>query len=161
MYVCISADPCRQQGERVREEITSNKCCAVQVRGKRGGDRKGSQVQSKKPKKGSEKGGAVSANVASERSTKQEVRSKNAEARVNERQKVMFGTLGYGPRAQSVLHCHGVLALRGGPLTGAVPHESQLSDNAGKLAVGSAGTQGKARFELQDDAGKVAGKSKV
>ena len=60
----ISADPCRQQGERVREEITSNKCCAVQVRGKRGGDRKGSQVQSKKPKKGSEKGGAVSANVA-------------------------------------------------------------------------------------------------
>ena len=130
----LSADPCRQQGERVREEITSNKCCAVQVRGKRGGDRKGSQVQSKKPKKGSEKGGAVSANVAgqargdrkgsqvqskklkkgsekggavsanvaSERSTKQEVRSKNAEARVNERQKVMFGTLGYGPRAQSV-----------------------------------------------------------
>ena len=62
--VFISADPCRQQGERVREEITSNKCCAVQVRGKRGGDRKGSQVQSKKPKKGSEKGGAVSANVA-------------------------------------------------------------------------------------------------
>ena len=58
--------------------------------------------------------------------------------------------------AQSVLHCHGVLALRGGPLTGAVPHESQLSDNAGKLAVGSAGTQGKARFELQDDAGKLA-----
>ena len=68
----------------------------------------------------------------------------------------MFGTLGYGPRAQSVLHCHGVLALRGGPLTGAVPHESQLSHNAGKLAVGSAGTQGKARFELQDDAGKLA-----
>ena len=32
-------------------------------------------------------------------------------------------------------------------LTGAVPHESQLSDNAGKLAVGSAGTQGKAKFE--------------
>ena len=72
-------------------------------------------MQSKKLKKGSEKGGAVSANVASERSTKQEVRSKNAEARVNERQKVMFGTLGYGPRAQSVLHCHGVLALRQGP----------------------------------------------
>ena len=64
IYIYISADPCRQQGERVREEITSNKCCAVQVRGKRGGDRKGSQVQSKKPKKGSEKGGAVSANVA-------------------------------------------------------------------------------------------------
>ena len=77
--------PADSKGERVREEITSNKCCAVQVRGKRGGDRKGSQVQSKKPKKGSEKGGAVSANVASERSTKQEVRSKNAEARVNEK----------------------------------------------------------------------------
>ena len=30
-------------------------------------------------------------------------------------QKVTFGTLGYGPRAQSVLHCHGVLALRQGP----------------------------------------------
>ena len=29
-------------------------------------------------------------------------------------QKVTFGTLGYGPRAQSVLHCHGVLALRQG-----------------------------------------------
>ena len=27
-----------------------------------------------------------------------------------------FGSLGYGPRAQSVLHCHGVLALRHGPL---------------------------------------------
>ena len=37
LYNHISADPCRQQGERVREEITSNKCCAV-----RGGDRKGS-----------------------------------------------------------------------------------------------------------------------
>ena len=23
-----------------------------------------------------------------------------------------FGSLGYGPRARSVLHCHGVLALR-------------------------------------------------
>ena len=123
----------------------------MQVRGNRGGDRKGSQVQSKKPKKGSEKGKAVSANVARERSTKQEVKSNNAEARLNERQKVMLGTLGYGPRAQSVLHCHGVLALRGSPLTGAVPHESQLSDNAGKLVVGNAGTQGKARFELQDD----------
>ena len=30
-------------------------------------------------------------------------------------QKVTFGTLGYGPRAQSVLHCHGVLALRQSP----------------------------------------------
>ena len=27
-------------------------------------------------------------------------------------QKVTFGSLGYGPRARSVLHCHGVLALR-------------------------------------------------
>ena len=26
-----------------------------------------------------------------------------------------FGSLGYGPQARSVLHCHGVLALRGGP----------------------------------------------
>ena len=25
---------------------------------------------------------------------------------------VTFGSLGYGPRARSVLHCHGVLALR-------------------------------------------------
>ena len=190
-----SADPCRQQGERVREEITSNKCCAVQVRGKRGGDRKGSQVQSKKPQKGSEKGGAVSANVASERSTKQEVRRKNAEARVNERQKVTFGSLGYGPRAQSVFHCHGVLALRGGPLTGAsgpwclssargsldrsraarkpaVRQRRQVGSWQGrkgreKQALSCKTTQaswqlamqertGKARFQLQDDAGKLA-----
>ena len=39
----ISAGPCRQQGERVREEITSNKCCAVQVRGKSWGGQKGKQ----------------------------------------------------------------------------------------------------------------------
>ena len=26
LYIYISADPCRQQGERVREEMTSNKC---------------------------------------------------------------------------------------------------------------------------------------
>ena len=26
-----------------------------------------------------------------------------------------FGSLGYGPQARSVLHCHGVLALRRGP----------------------------------------------
>ena len=37
----------------------------------------------------------------------------------------------------AVLHCH--WALRGGPLTGAVQHESQLQEDAGKLAVGSAG----------------------
>ena len=106
-YVYISADPCRQQGERVREEITSNKCCAVQVRGKRAGDRKGSQVQSKKPKKGSEKGGAVSANVVSERSTKQELRSKNA------------GAAGGGPDPYSLKHsadpaCSRVERARGG-----------------------------------------------
>ena len=31
-----------------------------------------------------------------------------------------FGSLSYGPQARSVLHCHGVLALRGGPWPGAV-----------------------------------------
>ena len=31
-----------------------------------------------------------------------------------------FGSLGYGPQARSVLHCHGVLALRGGPWPGGV-----------------------------------------
>ena len=31
-----------------------------------------------------------------------------------------FGSLGYGPQARSVLHCHGVLALRGGPWPRAV-----------------------------------------
>ena len=35
----------------------------------------------------------------------------------------------------------------GGPLTGAVQHKSQLQDDAGKLAVGRAGGQVKARFE--------------
>ena len=29
-------------------------------------------------------------------------------------------SLGYGPQARSVLHCHGVLALRGGPWPGGV-----------------------------------------
>ena len=32
-------------------------------------------------------------------------------------QKATFGTLGCWPRARSVLHCHGVLALRQGPST--------------------------------------------
>ena len=35
-----------------------------------------------------------------------------------------FGSCGYGPQARSVLHCHGVLALRGGPWPGAVQDES-------------------------------------
>ena len=96
-------------GARQRRDYKQQVLCSASE-GQARGDRKGSQVQSKKPKKGSEKGGAVSANVASERSTKQEVRSKNAEARVNERQKVTFGTLG-----RSVLRCHGVLVLRQGP----------------------------------------------
>ena len=73
----------------------------MQVRGKRAGDRKGSQVQSKKPKKGSEKGGAVSANVASERSTKQELRSKNA------------GAAGGGPDPYSLKHSADPACSRG------------------------------------------------
>ena len=76
-----SADPCRQQGERVRGGLTSNKM---------------------------------------QEGAKRELWTDDAG--------------------------HGVWALRGGPLTGAAPDESQLSDNAGKLAVGSAGTQVKSRF---------------
>ena len=45
-----------------------------------------------------------------------------------------FGSLGYGPRAQSVLHCHGVLALRHGPWTPAwteaVQNESRLQEDS-------------------------------
>ena len=56
-------------------------------------------------------------------------------------QKVTFSSLGYGPRAQSVLHCHGVLALRHGPWTpawtGAVQNESQLQEDTSRMAVGS------------------------
>ena len=37
---------------------------------------------------------------------------------------LVSSTLGYGPQARSVLHCHGVLALRGGPWPGAVQDES-------------------------------------
>ena len=37
-----------------------------------------------------------------------------------------------------MLHCHGVLALRRGPLTGAVQDASQLQGDAGKLEAGSA-----------------------
>ena len=41
-------------------------------------------------------------------------------------QKATFGTMGCRPRARSVLHCHGVLALRHRPWTRAVPDESPL-----------------------------------
>ena len=65
-------------------------------------------------------------------------------------QKVTFGSLGYGPRAQSVLHCPGVLGLRHGPWTpawtGAVQNESQLQEDTSRVAVGSAETQVKSRF---------------
>ena len=61
-----------------------------------------------------------------------------------------FGSLGYGPRAQSVLHCHGVLALRHGPWTPAwteaVQNESRLQEDTSRVAVGSAETQVKSRF---------------
>ena len=56
-----------------------------------------------------------------------------------------FGSLGYGPRAQSVLHCHGVLAPRQGPWTPAwteaVQNESQLQEDTSRVAVGSAETE--------------------
>ena len=86
-----------------------------------------------------------------------------------------FGSLGYGPRAQSVLHCHGVLALRHGTeavqnesrlhvwhsglraasperrsldstWTEAVQNESRPQEDTSKVAVGSAETQEKSRF---------------
>ena len=83
-----------------------------------------------------------------------------------------FGSLGYGPRAQSVLHCHGVLALRHGPWTPAwteavqnegrlqqvlgtkagarrteaVQNESRRQEDTSRVAVGSAETQEKSRF---------------
>ena len=50
-----------------------------------------------------------------------------------------FGSLGYGPRAQSVLHCHGVLVLRQGPWTPAwteaVQNESQLQEDTSRVAA--------------------------
>jgi len=58
-----------------------------------------------------------------------------------------FGSLGCRPHARSVLHCHGVLALREGPLTGAAQKESQLQEDTSKLAVGSAQEQAKSRFD--------------
>ena len=71
-----------------------------------------------------------------------------------------FGSLGYGPRAQSALHCHGVLALRHGPWTPAwteaVQNESRLQEdtsrggswqcrNAGKVKVWSRRTKAGSR----------------
>ena len=38
------------------------------------------------------------------------------EASLSAVQKATFGSMGWGPRARSVLHCHGVLALQGGSL---------------------------------------------
>ena len=49
--------------------------------------------------------------------------------------------MGCRPRARSVRHCHCALALREGPLTGAVQDESQLQEDASKLAAGSTGGQ--------------------
>ena len=49
--------------------------------------------------------------------------------------------MGCSQWARSVRHCHGVLALQDGPLTGAVQAESQLQKDASKLAAGSAGGQ--------------------
>ena len=66
-------------------------------------------------------------------------------------QKVTFGTLGCRPQARSVLHCHGVLALRQIPLTGAVQDESQLQEDTSKLAVGSAEEQAKSRFLITSE----------
>ena len=48
--------------------------------------------------------------------------------------------MGCRPRARSV-QCQRVLALRDGPLTGAVPDESQLQEDASKLEASSAGRQ--------------------
>ena len=54
-----------------------------------------------------------------------------------------FGSLGYGPRAQSVLHCHGVLALRHGPWTPAwteaVQNESRLQEDVWQSGIRAAG----------------------
>ena len=44
-------------------------------------------------------------------------------------------------RARSVLQADGVLALRQGPLIGAVQEESQLQEQATKLEAGTAGKQ--------------------
>ena len=62
------------------------------------------------------------------------------EASFSSVQKVAFGILGYGQRARSVLHCHGVLPLRHRPWTRAVPDESKQAGSqqcrkASKLKV--------------------------
>ena len=61
-----------------------------------------------------------------------------------------FGTLGYGPQARSVLHCNGVLALRGGPLPGAV------QDGAAEVRCGDGNARDGGEGE---NAGKVLGKA--
>jgi len=63
-------------------------------------------------------------------SAERQVKSK-FEASFQAVQKATFGSMGCRPRARSVLHCHGVLALRDRPLTAAVPDESHLQDAAG------------------------------
>ena len=92
-----------------------------------------------------------------------------------------LGTLGCRPRARSVLHCHGVLALRGGPLTGAVEDASQLQKDTSKFgtwqcrkagnpirpslpwcfspAKGSLTGAVQDASQLQEDAGKLGGGS--
>ena len=54
-------------------------------------------------------------------------------------------------RARSVLHCHGVLALRDRSLTGVLQEESQLQGGASKLAAGSA--KGRAKINLSQVSG--------
>ena len=79
----------------------------------------------------------------------QEDTSRVAVGSAEMQEKSRFG-LGYGPRAQSVLHCQGVLALRHGPWTPAwteaVQNESRLQEDTSRVAVGSAETQEKSRF---------------
>ena len=55
--------------------------------------------------------------------------------------------MGCRPRARSVLHCHGVLALRHRPWTQAVPDKSHLQDAASNLEAVSAEWQVQAMFE--------------
>ena len=61
------------------------------------------------------------------------------------KQRLALWAAGRGP----IRHCHGVLALRDGPLTGAVQDESQLQEDASKLEAGSAGRQANWRFEAR------------
>ena len=70
-----------------------------------------------------------------------------AEFRNKEHSETLFCWLSCRPRARSVLHCHGVWALREGPLTGAVQDKSQLHEDASKLEAGSAGRQANGRSE--------------